>query len=657
MGLAAPLFLFGLAAIVLPLWLHRLETQRSEREPFSSAMLLETAERQVHVRKKLRYLALLAARVAFIALVSVAFAGPFLKRPPTVVTATDAGTHVVLVDTSASMAAAGVFEQAIAEAQRAVDEAPADALLQVIGAGRGLAIASGLTVDRAAARAAMTSLAPGDLRADYGEIMQAVERLAAGLPPPVTLHFISDFQASAMPARFPDVVPAGIARLVPRVVGTGEPFNWSVDYLHVSADGIDVGVSGIGDRERIGDVELLVDGAAIDTRGLSHTGHQNLHFDAPPWAPGENRVEFRINADDDLQSDNTWYHVVDNTAGEPVALITGDPAGLPVTYLSAALESTGRYRVETRVPGEFDARILGRHRWVVVDDLGLVDAPLATALGEFLDGGGNLLAFAGDRAAALATLPVSGHRPAAASLEPANAMLAIGRIDARHPVLAGTEGWQGVAVERNLAIEPLPGDEVLLSLANNQPFLIEHRRGRGRLLLFTAALDNRWSDLPVRPVFVSFMVEAARYLSGEAAMERTHTAGSSLSLAAAGGSSGQVVDPDGRTILSLVDTTREQQVRLEKTGFYEVHTATGQSLVAANIDPRESDLAKIGQDVLDEWQAATGASGAVTGADYTAEIERTVPLWHWALFILALVVICESILGNMVFAPRGTERA
>jgi hypothetical protein len=215
-----------------------------------------------------------------------------------------------------------------------------------------------------------------------------------------------------------------------------------------------------------------------------------------------------------------------------------------------------------------------------------------------------------------------------------------------------------VTVERNLAVESLPGDEVLMRLTNNEPFLIEQRRGAGRLLLVTAALDHRWNDLPVRPVFVSFMVEAARYLSGEAAIERTHTAGASLPLSVAGGASGQVVDPDGDTVLSLADTTREQQVLLEKTGFYEVHTTVGQTLIAANVDPRESDLAKIGQDVLDEWQASTAVTGsAAQGAGYAAEVEQTVPLWHWALLLLALVVIGESILGNMYLAPRGTERA
>ena len=120
MGLLAPAFLLGLLAVLLPLWLHRLQTQSSERKPFSSAMLLETADQRVHVKRKLKYLVLLAARIALLALLAVAFAKPVITAPPTVHAASDAGTHVIVIDRSASMGRAGVFAQAIAEARRAI---------------------------------------------------------------------------------------------------------------------------------------------------------------------------------------------------------------------------------------------------------------------------------------------------------------------------------------------------------------------------------------------------------------------------------------------------------------------------------------------------------------------------------------------------------
>lgn len=658
MSFVAPLFLAGILAIALPLWLHRLQTQSSDRKPFSSAMLLESAEQRVHVRKQLKFLLLLGARIALLALLALAFAKPFLTRPPDVIAATDAGTRVILVDTSASMGRAGVFDQALTEARRAIADAPNDALIQVLSAAGDLQVIGSLSADRDAATGSLSSLTASAVRLDYGEVMGAIERYVSALPPPVALHFISDFQASAMPVRFSDVIPASVASFVPHVVGTGDPFNWSIDYLRETADGLSAGLTGAGDRERIADVELLVNDIVVDESGLSPTGSQSLLFDMPAWEEGENRVTLRINTDDDFAADDTRYHIVDRSPPAPIPLITINAGGLPVTYLSAALESSGSYQVETMIAGDFDTRILGRYRWAIVDDVGMLDPQLESALTEFLDDGGSLLAFAGERAAAMETLPVSGHRQAVASLrQPADEFLSIGQMDTRHPVLAQTEGWQSVNVTRNLSLTTQDGDEVLIRLENNEPFLLERRIGNGRLLLMPSMLDNQWHDLPSKPVFVSFMVEAARYLSGSNDIRKTYTAGASLPLVLAGHTSGQVVDPDGNTILSLADTTREQQIKLNKPGFYEVYTPQGQSLIAANIDPRESDLRKVTQEVLDNWQQATGGQPVVAGATFRAEEENVVELWHWILLILAVVVIGESFIGNMHLAPRNTERA
>ncbi len=653
MGLVAPFFLLGVLAIALPIWLHRLQTQSSERKAFSSAMLLETARQQVHVRKKLKYLLLLAARIALLLLLALAFAKPFMTVPKESLVATAAGTRLIVVDTSASMGRAGVFSQAQAEARRAIDEAPGDALLQVVGADGSLHMQGELSNDKAAQRSAVASLAPGVLRLDFGQMMTAIERFAVSLPPPVTVDFISDYQASAMPVRFSDLVPTGVARLTPHVVGTGEPFNWSVDYVRETPGGLDVGVTGAGDRERAAELKLILNEEVLDSRGLIQTGPQVVHFDIAEYESGENRIEIELTTDDDFREDNHWYYVVDNEPPETIPLITLSPGALPHTYLSAALESAGAYTVESLLAGEFDARILGRYRWAVIDDIGLVNPQLEQSIITFMQAGGNLLAFAGERASSLESLPISGHRHSSTSVgRRPGEFLAIGQVDMRHPLLSQTEGWNSVNVSRSMPLVEQDGDEVLIRLENNEPFLIEQKVGEGRLLLMPANLDNQWNDLPVRPVFVSFIIEAGRYLSGINEISRTYTAGAVLPLALTGASSGQVVDPDGETVLSLADTTREQQIRLNKTGIYEVYTPQGQTVIAANIDPLESDLRKVSQDVLDRWRDSTGGEAFNANRSLDASETETVELWQWILLVLALVVIGESVLGNLHLTPR-----
>ena len=654
MGFFAPLFLLGVFVIALPIWLHRLQTQSSDRQPFSSAMLLETTEERVHLQKKLKYLLLLALRIALLLMIALAFAKPFLSRPPTLLTASEAGTHLVLVDTSVSMRRAGVFDQANAVASQAIDDVPPGALLQLLNVDDSLHIASALSADKSDHRTAVSRLEVSALRLDFGSSMAAVDRLAESLPPPVTLHLVSDFQGSAMPVRFADVVPSRISKLIPYVVGTGAPFNWSVEYVRETAEGLDVGLLGFGDRERVANVELILNGEAVEMRGLAETGPVTLHFTDLQYEAGDNRIEIRLNTDDDLAADNQWFHVIENEPPSPVPLITLNRGGLPVTYLTAALESDAgqRYDIEPLVIGEFDTRVLGRHRWALIDDIGSIDEELDNALTAFLQNGGNLLAFAGERAASSSVLPVSGHQLSAASAGiGANEFLSPGQIDTGHPVLAQTEGWHTVNVSRNMAIDVQAADQVLIRLENNEPFLIERKIGAGRLLLILNGLDNRWNDLPVRPVFVSFVIEAAGYLSGINEISKTYTTGASLPLSLIGSASGQVVDPDGNTVLSLADTTRAQQIYLDRPGFYEVYTPQDNMLVAANIDPRESELSTISQEVLDRWQDATARLDDIAAGQSGLVESEPLELWHWLLFILAVVIIVESILGNTYLAP------
>ena len=654
MGFIAPLFLIGALAVALPIWLHRLQTQSSDRQPFSSAMLLETTEERVHLQKKLKYLVLLALRIALLLLIAFAFAKPFIERPPTLLTAGDAGTHLILVDTSVSMSRAGVFDQAQEVASQAIGDAPSGALLQVLSVDDSLHIGSNLSADTTDHRAAVSRLNVSSLRLDFGASMTAVDRLAETLPPPVTLHVISDFQASAMPVRFADVVPSRVTEFIPYVVGTGAPVNWSVEYMRETAEGMDVGLLGYGERERVADVELLVNDIVVETRSLSETGPVVLRFTDLQYEEGDNRVQVRLSTDDDLAADNESFHVVVNEPPASVPLITLNRGGLPVTYLSAALESNSAqsYDVEPMVIGEFDSRILGRHRWALIDDIGSIDATLEDALTDYLQSGGNLLAFAGERAASATTLPVSGHQLSGASvgIDP-NEFLSPGQIDTGHPVLSQTEGWHTVNISRSVPIEEQTDDQVLIRLDNNEPFLIERRIGAGRLLLVLNGLDNRWNDMPVRPVFVSFVIEAASYLSGASEIARTYVTGASLPLSLIGSASGQVVDPDGNTVLSLADTTRAQQINLDKPGFYEVYTSQDNMLVAANIDPRESELETITQEVLERWQDATARLDGITAGQSDIVEAEPLELWHWLLLLLAVIFIAESILGNAYLAP------
>jgi hypothetical protein len=653
MGFVAPLFILAAALIALPLWLHRLQTKSSDRQAFSSAMFLETTEQQVHVQKRLKYLLLLALRIALLVLLALAFAKPFWPLPPAATSSVDAGTQIILVDTSASMGRAGLFDQALGEARRAIDDAPTGAVIGIFAADENMRVVSELTTDGAKLRGTLSTLSVRPMRLDFGRAMAEIDHIAESLPAPVQLHVISDFQATAMPVRFADLIPSRISRLVHHPVGTSRPVNWSIDFLHQTADGLEVGVRGYGDTRRPADIEMTIGDGDAHVQRVTSAGQQVLSFSDLHYEPGDNRIDVSIETDDDWRADNRWFGIVENEPPAPVPLITVGGNGLAYTYLSAALESVagGRYQVEPLLIGEFDPRILSRYRWALIEDIGALDPLHVDGISDYVQQGGNLLIFAGERSRNGESLPLSGHQlvPAITDAD-TDSFLSIGQIDIEHPALSATEGWHEVNVMRSLPIEPMDDDRILIRLDSNDPFVLERRVGKGRYLLVLSAADNHWSDFVIRPVFVSFMIESARYLSGASDISRNYLTGDRLPLSLIGSASGQIVDPDGKMILSLADTTREQQVKLDKPGIYEVYTAHGEQLIAANIDPRESDLEPVSQQMLDQWQDATRRDEDVVSNRATMTDSRQIELWPWILLFMALSLIAEMTLGNAHFA-------
>src|SRR5687767_15328779 len=103
MSLITPLFLVGLLGLALPWWLHRLETQTTEREKFSTTRFLEASKKRIHVQRKLKYLLLMALRMLFLALLALAFARPVFFTDPAAAVSEDTTHHIIVMDTSFSM--------------------------------------------------------------------------------------------------------------------------------------------------------------------------------------------------------------------------------------------------------------------------------------------------------------------------------------------------------------------------------------------------------------------------------------------------------------------------------------------------------------------------------------------------------------------------
>lgn len=668
MALIAPLFLLGLLGIGLPIWLHRLETQVTEREQFSTAMFLEPAKKRIHVQRKLKYLLLMALRILFFLILVLAFTRPVFFTPPSALVTEDTTHHVIVVDTSFSMQEGASFAGAVEAARDIVNTMNEDEVASLYTASSGVTTIVPVTDDSNVLIQALSGLSPDNGKQDLGIMVTTMNTLIEESQANFIMHFISDYQQTGQAVRFADMIPDVIngrpVTLDIVQIRTENVPNWLVDSVLVDArNSVEVGIRGLAIEDDVAEKTVVLTINNIEQQRqditLAGNGITLVDFDNVVFEEGDNRIDIRLLPADSLPGDDVRYTVFDNSPPAPVLLLTASPESLGVTYIRAALETAPRgYEVITQTIDDLDARILQRYPWIVIEDIGAINASLANAISDYISGGGAVLAAAGEASLGLDTLPVLGlqvgtARPGRENRNP------ITMIDSSHPVLSETSGWGSVNMQ-TLPVNPTADQRILIAQTEDRPVLIESEIGRGRMLLLTTALDNTLSDLPVKPVFVSFMAEAARYLSNENLLVREQVAESFLQLSQAGGASGQVFDPDGESLLSLSDTTQSQDIRLNKTGYYQVFTPAGEVLVAVNPDRRESDLTVMDAQVIQNWQnvvAGTASAGEQNlnpdaGAANAGEEREENEIWRIFLILLVIIVLAESILGNQYLRVR-----
>lgn len=664
MSLLSPLFLFALLGIALPIWLHRLQTNATEREKFSSIMFMEQSQRRIHIQRKLKYLLLMALRILFLLLLVLAFTKPvFFVAPENVITE-DTTHHVIVVDTSFSMREGNSFEQALNLAGELADEMGADDIASLYTASGSVQTINSATADPAIIKGSLNGLAPDYGHLDIGAMITALDSLITSSQANFIIHFISDYQQSGQAVRFADMIPDVIngrpVSLSIHQVKTENMPNWSIASVEVTnANSVRAGIKNNAEDFQSAEkaVSLVINAepqqTIIETFNTAADGISYVTFDNVIFEEGDNRLNVSISPDDGLAADDIRFTVFDNSPPAPVILLTADPSSLAVTYITTALETAPRgYQVELQNINDFDPRVLQRYPWIVIDDIGAINDSLSQELQSYVDGGGAILAAVGERSLGLASIPVSGQSIGGGLTFSRNTSYSIQRVNSAHPVLDSSVSWNNLAISRVLPIEVDNDSNVLINLNDNIPFLIERNIGLGRFLLLNTDLNNTWSDLPVKPVFVSFIAEAARHLSNEELLVKEQTIDSFLQLGQSGGASGQVYDPSGDSLLSLADTTQAQSIQLSETGYYRIVSLGQDMLVAVNPDARESDLSLMDPQAIQNWQTMVASSaGDIELIDGVAvniveEEPVAIEIWRVLLILLAVIVLFESLLGN-----------
>lgn len=243
------------------------------------------------------------------------------------------------------------------------------------------------------------------------------------------------------------------------------------------------------------------------------------------------------------------------------------PAGLAIAPFDGP-GSGGGNSMEVRLasPGKLPLYTLDEFDVVVIPQLSRLDEGEATALVQFVYGGGGLLVGVGpltdvETLRRLETLLPARVEGATDSGRPPARVYAAGV----HPVTGYAVGAEGVlpgsAIQRQRELRVRAGVEAKVVLESviegvgeggRMALMVEGRYGKGRVLLTGAPLEASWSDMVRSAGFVPLMQGATRYVAGQASGELEETTGRVIGVMLPGDADARSVSLDGPGGLRVV---------------------------------------------------------------------------------------------------------
>ncbi|MFH2202886.1 MAG: DUF4159 domain-containing protein [Elusimicrobiota bacterium] len=548
-----PGLLWALPLAAAPILLHLFFLRRARRVPFSDLTLLRAVFAQSRPASRLKQWLLLLLRCGLIACLIIAFARPLIHPDAALKGGSERGLDLVLlVDTSWSMHAvlrgksrlswAAAAGEKLLELLRPVDRAAVAGFSDRLEGE--LAWADG----SAGARELLRRQRAGARTTDVGAAFKGAyaflkrQRQPDGPPRQRIIVVLTD-GAEHLFRRMPAGGLKDVAGYDPEVRLIGLRWDERTDNGGIaevqparSADSANddrgelrVRAALYGQEREAWNIDMFLQGVRADQRSLRLAPDSSLTaaFRLPASRGGEQWGRFEMRSDA-LSIDDSYYFSLRVQPKPKVLLLYGSPNYLEAGqggYFIRKLISEGEelpYRLDLADLGRLSRLRLDDYSAVLLTDFKELGEGVPETLTRYVARGGGLWVVAGTRAepAAYARLArllpgsIGGERVrggSAAALRPDDAVIA--------PELK-PEGfaWSDfelnrVTIERSYELVPRPDAQVWFRSAAGDPLLLAGSFGRGRVLLWGSALDIRWTNLALKPVFAAWLDVGLRYLT------------------------------------------------------------------------------------------------------------------------------------------------
>jgi hypothetical protein len=604
-----------------------------------------------------------------ILLVVVAFANPFLRRPID----TSRSLLLIVLDNSFSMRAGSHFADAKRQALDLLNAKPKSQRAQIVALGGQLQLLTQPTQNSTQLKDALDRVQIGDGHASFADLARSVRVQSESTPGPVELHLFSDIQRTAMPDSLADaVLPSTVNLVVHPAIKSSTPANWTIESVNAPADLIDpknpttsrvkAVIAGYGTPDAEKTISLVVNGKVVANRTveISANGHTPVEFSPLPIDYGFNRCEIRIEGEDSLSADNTAKFVVRHADPQRVLLVHTPTDQRSSIYFGAALNAAahGTFILQPIAADQTTDIDPAKFAFTVLADATNLPGIFEHALEQYVSKGGNVLVVLGVDAQRHPHIPLwSGSIQRTEDFTLSGAAT-VGQVDFTFPALEQEKpgrdngGWGEAKIWYASSVDS-GGARIAARLNDGTPLLLDKPVGEGHVLLFTSGLDGTTNDLPLQPVFVSFIDKTAQYLSGDEPLSGSRTVDSFVQLRSSPAASNpttrnvEIVDPDGQRPLSLSEAKTIQTFRLSRAGFYQIRFRNGHNaLIGVNPDRRESDLTPITPEIQSLWIGSNREQSKDPRTIAPEMKYQPSGMWWYFMLLTFLVAMLEALLSE-----------
>ena len=689
--------LFALGAAALPVIVHLFHFRRPRKVDFSSLTFVRELQKTTMQRVRLRQWLLLALRLLAIVCLVCAFARPSLTgQVAGAVGGAARSSAALVVDNSLSMTLRDAEGEYLRQAKDIVSglirefEERDEIFLRTT---------AGDDVPRRPLSPAAAIDAVEDIRASAAgvslleAVASATEALEEAAHPNREVYIVSDMQAPALADTVRAVQVEGIrAYLLP--IGGRKQANVAVVDVRIDSRIVEAGrpvrlsatLANYADEPVEGYVaSVFLEGRRLAqaTADLLPGEPTEVNFTVTP--PGSGWLSGVVQIEEDVYPfDDQRYFTLHVPERRRILIVRGE--GENTGFLELALSpelARGQVAFDVTIIPETSLAATGPEGYdaVVVAGAQTLSSGETEVLARYVAGGGGLLlspSSSGQDYNALLER-VGGGRISGfnGSLGSQTRIASFDRVELEHPLFEGVfhteEEGDAPNVERPeiwfaARYEPeSAGEQSIIRLSNGDPFLQEIRHERGVALLLAVAPDARWSELPVRGLFIPLMYRSLYYLSAyESISGEQFPAARSAELRIArppgeallrlAGPDGTEYVPEQRDLFDAALLMIDEEA-VERSGVYDV--SAGDEIVrriAFNVDERESDMFVLEAEEARRRLAevvgapveiiAAGERSAGDVVEAVAEQRTGRELWKAFLFLALLFLAAEMVVAK-----------